>query len=228
MEVELRQYEGYECGEDGYPFAWHGECFQAVIEWELDGRGGHVKGDCCPEISIKDFIRQQADNRCERCWHPYTKGEGMWSKCDPSCRHGGNWRQVNADGWVAYEVNPVVREVIVHGTAGEYARELERSGAGARIEARYRILTVHHLDSDKGNCRWWNLVSLCQQCHLRMQRKVVMDRPYLYEHSEWFQPYAAAFYAFKYLDEDLPREDVMARLAELLQLEHRFTQGSLL
>jgi hypothetical protein len=61
-----------------------------------------------------------------------------------------------------------------------------------------------------------------------MQRAVVMDRPYHFEHSEWFRPYAAAFYGFKYLGEDLSREEVDARLPELLALEHRFTQEALL
>ena len=95
-------------------------------------------------------------------------------------------------------------------------------------EAHWRILTVHHLDEDKGNCRWWNLAALCQRCHLRMQRAVVMDRPWHYEHSEWFKPFAAGFYAFKYLNEDLGREEVIQRLPALLALEHRFTQETLM
>lgn len=31
-----------------------------------------------------------------------------------------------------------------------------------------RMLTVHHLDGDKSNCRWWNLLALCQVCHLQI------------------------------------------------------------
>jgi 5-methylcytosine-specific restriction endonuclease McrA len=30
-------------------------------------------------------------------------------------------------------------------------------------------LTVHHLDGDKANCAGWNLVALCQRCHLSIQ-----------------------------------------------------------
>ena len=30
-------------------------------------------------------------------------------------------------------------------------------------------LTVHHLDGDKANCTYTNLVALCQRCHLRIQ-----------------------------------------------------------
>ena len=83
----------------------------------------------------------------------------------------------------------------------------------------WRILTVHHLDGDKSNCRWWNLAPLCQRCHLSIQGRVVMEQPYIFEHSEWFKPYVAGFYAWKYLDEDLTREEVEARMEELLALE---------
>jgi 5-methylcytosine-specific restriction endonuclease McrA len=30
-------------------------------------------------------------------------------------------------------------------------------------------LTVHHLDGDKSNCAFENLVALCQRCHLHIQ-----------------------------------------------------------
>ncbi len=81
------------------------------------------------------------------------------------------------------------------------------------------VLTVHHLDGDKSNCRWWNLVALCQRCHLRVQGRVKMGQPYIFEHSAWFKPYVAGFYAWKYLHEDLSRSQVMKRIDELLALE---------
>lgn len=40
-------------------------------------------------------------------------------------------------------------------------------------------LTVHHLDLNKSNCEWWNLAALCQRCHLHIQAKVIMERPYM-------------------------------------------------
>lgn len=79
-----------------------------------------------------------------------------------------------------------------------------------------RCLTVHHLDGDKANCRWWNIPALCQKCHLQVQAKVRMDQTYVWPHSEWFKPYVAAYYAFTVLGEDLGREEVLARLDELL------------
>ena len=83
------------------------------------------------------------------------------------------------------------------------------------------VLTVHHLDGDKANCRWWNLPALCQRCHLSIQGRVNPWTPWFLEHSEWFKPYAAGFYAWRYLPEDLTRAEVEARLPELLALERR-------
>lgn len=57
------------------------------------------------------------------------------------------------------------------------------------------VLTVHHLDIDPQNCEWWNVPALCQRCHLKIQAKVILERPWMFDHSEWFKPYAAGFYA---------------------------------
>lgn len=56
-------------------------------------------------------------------------------------------------------------------------------------------LTVHHLDCNKSNCAWWNIPPLCQRCHLYIQSKVIMHRPWLLPHSDWFKPYVAGYYA---------------------------------
>jgi hypothetical protein len=90
---------------------------------------------------------------------------------------------------------------------------------GAEIEAQWRILTVHHLTGKKADCRWWNLAALCQRCHLQIQGRVDMAQIYPHEHSEWFKPYAAGYYALTYLGEELTREETIERLDELLALE---------
>lgn len=77
------------------------------------------------------------------------------------------------------------------------------------------VLTVHHFDGDKTNNRWWNLGSLCQKCHLHIQGKVIMGRPYMFEHTEWFKPYVAGYYAHQNGEPD-DRETVMANLDRLL------------
>jgi hypothetical protein len=157
MESPFRLYEPSECGKDGYPFAWH----------DLgDGRG------------VKHLVRERAEHRCIRCFHPYVKGAGRNAPCDERCRHAPPGND--------------------------------------------RILTVHHLrlgHDAKRDLRWWNLAALCQRCHLQVQGKVVMERIWPWEHSDWFKPYAAGWYAFAYLSEDLTREEVMPRLGELLALE---------
>src|SRR3972149_5698671 len=58
-----------------------------------------------------------------------------------------------------------------------------------------RILTTHHFDGDKANDAWFNLMPLCQVCHLTIQARVDPDTPYFLEHSDWSKPYIAAFYA---------------------------------
>lgn len=79
-------------------------------------------------------------------------------------------------------------------------------------------LTVHHLDLNPANCAWWNIPALCQRCHLQIQNKVVMERRWMFEHSEWFKPYVAGYYAHL---NGLPeaKEFVQAHLDELLALE---------
>ena len=56
-------------------------------------------------------------------------------------------------------------------------------------------LTVHHLDMNPANCKWWNLLALCQRCHLHIQAKVRLDQYYMFKHSAWFIPYVAGYYA---------------------------------
>lgn len=80
-----------------------------------------------------------------------------------------------------------------------------------------RMLTVHHLDLNKSNCEWWNLTALCQACHLHIQSKVVMERAYMFDHTEWFKPYVAGYYAHRNgLPEDKPY--VLANIPMLLGL----------
>lgn len=187
----FRVYEPDECGTDGYPHAWH----------DLgDGRG------------VKHLVREQAGHRCIRCGHPYAPGAGEWSPCDERCTHAGpyryEWNGIWEDAGADEQVN----------TAGQVKRLV-----GLRaVEARWRILTVHHLrlgEDAKRDLRWFNLAALCQRCHLTIQGKVLMERVWPWPHSEWFRPYAAAWYAWAYLGEELTREETLARLDELLALE---------
>lgn len=153
--------------------------------------------------TVKHLVREEADHRCVRCGHPYLKGSGEWSQCDISCIHEGPLWVRAPDGVPSTAI----------GIAGELVAQ------GFHVQAEWRILTVHHLNGIKADLRWWNLVSLCQRCHLRIQRTVVMPRVFPFEHSEWFKPYAAGWYAHAYLGESIDREETMTRLDELLALE---------
>lgn len=210
MSAELLRvyFDPAEVRGDGYPFAW------SIIpgeEWH----------------GIKDLIREQAGHRCERCLHPYAKGMGEWSPCDDQCRHGGpiRYRDGAHDDW---------RERAVIPTAAAEARldELPH-GTGVRwdVEAAWRILTVHHLNGVKHDCRWWNLVALCQRCHLTIQGKVHLERPWNRPHSDWFRPYVAGYYASEGIllydtGGEPPREWVMEHMDEILAAHE--TQPALL
>lgn len=82
-----------------------------------------------------------------------------------------------------------------------------------------RILTTHHFDGNKSNDEWWNLLALCQVCHLQIQGKVDPEQPYFLEHSDWLKPYVAGFYAHKYEGLNISWEEAMMRMDELLAYE---------
>jgi hypothetical protein len=191
----MRLYAIDELAADGYPLAWH-------------------------EV-VKHAVRDEAGHRCVRCGHPYLVGQTApeWSLCDERCTHGGPLRVAAETAYGATGSYGLFDELE---PARALAASMQPDGGGvygARVEAKWRVLTVHHLDGDKANCRWWNLVALCQRCHLQIQNRVQMARVWPWEHSVWFRPYVAGYYAFAYLGEDLDREAVEARQDELLALE---------
>lgn len=84
-----------------------------------------------------------------------------------------------------------------------------------------RILTTHHFDGDKANDAWYNLLPLCQVCHLHIQGKVDPEVPFFLEHSDWLKPYVAGFYAWKYEGRIIGFEEAIHRMDELLAYELR-------
>jgi len=121
-------------------------------------------------------------------------------------------------------------------STGEYPKNWDEIARAVKDEAGWKCircnhihdpedgycLTVHHLDLNPANCEWWNIPALCQRCHLIIQHKVIMERVYMFAHSDWFKPYVAGYYAAK---NELPasREYVMANLDSLLLLEKAWT-----
>lgn len=157
---------------------------------------------------ISDATWAAAGHRCLRCHHPYKKGEhgtGQWTRCDDECRHGGPYGLLQ-DGLLPQPfASPLTAAQLV--------------AASWPVCAEWRIGTVHHFDGNKANVAWWNLLALCQRCHLKTQARVDPEVPYILEHSDWIKPYVAGFYAKKYLGKDLTREETMASLQNLLNLE---------
>lgn len=165
--------------------------------------------------AIREAARAAAGHRCIRCGHPFKCGEsgsGEWSPCDERCTHSIPVRLKAAPEDLAWIVVEKCAENLLIPIA-DYIR------AGGLVEAKWRVLTVHHFDGNKANDRWWNLLALCQACHLSFQTRVNPEIPWMFEHSEWLRPYVAAFYAFKYRGLELTREEVMANLEELLSME---------
>jgi hypothetical protein len=197
----FRLYDPAGVGPDGYPPEWH--------------RRGPFPEVHAEQVGVKHLVREAAGHRCVRCGHPYRKGahgRGEWSPCDERCTHAGPFRG-RRDEPEFLDYPPVAER------GGAVAGPLV--AAGWTIEAQWRVLTVHHLNGVKWDLRWWNLVALCQRCHLSVQSRVLMERVYPFEHSEWFKPYAAGWYASAYLGEDLTRAETLARLDELLALERQ-------
>lgn len=87
------------------------------------------------------------------------------------------------------------------------------------VFAQWRIGTVHHFDGNKANCEWWNLLALCQRCHLTIQSRVNPQQPYMFEHSDWLKPYVAGFYAAKYEGRNITREEAEKEIDRLLAYE---------
>jgi 5-methylcytosine-specific restriction endonuclease McrA len=78
-------------------------------------------------------------------------------------------------------------------------------------------LTVHHMDMDPSNNRWWNLLALCQRCHLHVQGKVILEQIWMFDHSDWIKPYVAGYYAYLQGLSD-NREYIDNHLSDLLLL----------
>ena len=153
---------------------------------------------------LAEKTKNLAGWRCVRCDHPHESPKER-IPCDAQCdltRH------------------PEVTEVATR-YYEKYGEHVEPVYGRIWPNQRQRVLTVHHLDGDKGNSAWWNLAALCQVCHLQIQGRVEMRQRYILEHSDWFKPYVAGYYAKTYQDRHLTREEVMAELDELLQLERQ-------
>lgn len=93
-------------------------------------------------------------------------------------------------------------------------------------DGKQRMLTVHHLNGDKADSRWWNLLALCQVCHLTIQARVMPDRPWLFDHSSWFVPYVCGFYASYYGGFEITLQEARADPERWLKLGQPWRKGA--
>jgi hypothetical protein len=159
-------------------------------------------------------VKEAAGWRCVRCQHPFaspamvTEGAqqvllvpqgvspGGPLFCDSRCdSERGIHRRVQLDSVAVRRIGP---------TNAQWLGSLS--------------LTVHHFDGDKSNNRWWNLMCLCNSCHLKIQSSVIPQRAWLFEHSDWAKPYVAGFYAHWFARVEPRREVVESALPIFLAL----------
>ena len=151
---------------------------------------------------LHNAVRAEAGNRCVRCKHPEGDRQIMTTdqaRVDELEKTFANVtvkpHHFDADdvmGW----------RVVIHSPCTDDCTHAE--------DGKIRVLTVHHLDGHKANNAWWNLLALCQVCHLQIQARVIPERPWLFAHTEWFVPYVCGFYAAYYGNEDITREQADA------------------
>lgn len=158
--------------------------------------------------AVRDAAYVAVGFRCIRCRHPFTPVVGQTSPplpCDDLC-DTTRGRRINTHHPNARRDHPEkpLREIV--------SRLVHNIWDGGLS------LTLHHFDGNKANNAWWNLLALCNSCHLTIQAKVVPERPYLWEHSEWIKPYVAGFYAHWYGRIDITHEQACAELDKYLAM----------
>jgi hypothetical protein len=233
VERLFRIYEPWELGSDDYPTVWHEADGGAGVkhfvraiagwrcercghpyrpgagEWGHDPNKGYVPEGEPPPAGLMSLL--EGDDTFgdvpKRLETQIRIRPPLWSPCDWRCHHGGKLRARVTESRPWEERDATVADLQTALVQGN------------DVQAAWRILTVHHLNGRKFDLRWWNLAALCQRCHLEIQAKVTMERVWPWEHSEWFKPHAAGWYAYAYLGLDLTREHTMKRLDELLALE---------
>lgn len=214
----VRYEAGHRCERCGHPF----EVGSEVGEWSgeatapAEANGGFQDGENMGWASISfwdDVEGQVLASEVVDGGDAIRKPRTHWSPCDERCTHDGPVRWRPAVEGVPWLGGLPSEQGIVVRPPGEAVRR------GHEVQAAWRILTVHHLNGQKNDLRWWNLAALCQRCHLSVQRKVQMERVWPWEHSEWFSPHAAGWYAYSYLGETITRAEAVERQDELLALE---------
>ena len=160
---------------------------------------GKFKGAYVTEwAKISHRVKKAAGWRCVRCGHP-NEGSGPHNRlgCTEHCDLERHPESV--------DFPEVAGQIVTYFALASSPNFTAVGSPPTWPQQHQRVLTVHHFDGNKSNDRWWNLMPLCQVCHLVIQGKVVPEQPWMFEHSEWFKPYCAGYYAFTFLSLAVPR-----------------------
>jgi hypothetical protein len=162
------------------------------------------RGEYVPDRkALHNAVRASVGNRCIRCGHP----QGDWMEAGTDESRIAEIEQSFSNVRVRMEPNPRHG----HEEPSERWRAFVLASCDDRCthepNGKLRILTVHHLTGQKDDNRWWNLLALCQVCHLQIQGKVIPEQAYLHPHSPWFVPYVCGFYAATIGGVDITREE---------------------
>jgi hypothetical protein len=143
---------------------------------------------------ISRRVRDAAGWRCVRCNHPFDPTTGRPLPCTEECDRTRGRNCVGGG--------------------------LDAPDTGLRIEGAAKQphmpdvpglnYGVHHFDGRKDNVAWYNLMALCNSCHLRVQARVIPERPWLFSHSTWMIPYVCGFYAHFYGRAEITRGEAEA------------------
>lgn len=140
-------------------------------------------------VTLSRAVKEEAGWRCVRCHHPFLTN-AYPKDCDGQCD----------------PIRGIHRKPKVVNLGGEDVRLFGLN------------FGVHHLDGDTRNSAWWNLLPLCNSCHLTTQSKVIVERPWILAHSAWFIPYVCGFYAHYHGNQSITREEAMAEPALFLAM----------
>lgn len=101
-------------------------------------------------------------NYCTQCGKPVTKKSKLCRDCARKPENNSNWQGGLDKEKYSGEFTNEVRDQI------RFRDKFTCQVCGKKRENREEFkLEVHHIDYNKNNCSFKNLVALCKSCHIR-------------------------------------------------------------
>jgi 5-methylcytosine-specific restriction endonuclease McrA len=146
--------------------------------------------------AIARSVKEDAGWRCVRCKHPFDPTTSRVRPCDDGC-DATRGRLIRPEN-----VGLISLSIQLPMPYSSHPQPHAPSVPGLSF-------TVHHFDGRKDNNAWWNLMALCNSCHLTIQGRVIPERPWLFEHSAWMVHYVCGFYAYYYGQQQITRVEAI-------------------